>query len=890
MTLGPGWRRAFRFPFRTARGVEREVDDEIAFHLAMRAEKLKRLGVPEDRVQSEALARFGDTTRVRDECISIDTRFAREEGVVDWVQSLVSDVRYALRSLRLRPVFTLVAALTLALGIGATTAIFSLVDGILLRPLPYAHPDRIVRVLMSYPEKGLDSWVLSQENVAMFRDRTRDFAAFAGYSPRTVTMTRNGQPRSINATQASGEFFDVLGVRPLLGRVFGPADDTPAAAGVAVLGYGFWQSEFGGDRAIIGKTLEIEGQPVRVIGIMPRGFAFPRPNAQLYMPVQLDPTRRFGWFLVGLARLRDGATAASAERQTTAIMYDWATREPELLAAHPIDPRATRMRTLVVPLRTAITGDVARPLAILQAAVIAILLIAIANVATLMSSRASARGREIAVRTALGATRGRLVRQLLTESVSLALIGGVVGVALAIGGIRAFTHARLAALPRIGEVGVNWRVLLVALIAALASGLLFGIAPALHTMRRRVADGLSGTKESARNATRRLNSALVITQLALSVVLLIAAGLVLKSFRRLTAIDLGFDPTSVTAIYMPLPHDKYMGSKRIASTVDEVLTRVRAVPGVSDAAAAGNLPFSNHNSDGFLIEGRTPPANAGAETQTAEVPVTPNYFRTLSIRLEYGRDFSSADRDNTLPVAIVDEALASRYWKGADAIGKRMRFTGDTTWLTIVGVVASVRDQDAATEPMPHTYTPYTQSGGLRPTLAIRITGDPPATIASVRHAIASVEPAAPLDVRPLSDAVSQALDSRRLTEILLGGFAALALLLAAVGIYGVMSLYVAHRQREFGIRLAIGAAPARVQRLVLGEGLALAIVGVVIGTAVAGFATRWLRSILFEVSPTDPLVYSLLALLLLAVAFLSCYLPARRAARSDPLLALRAE
>jgi predicted permease len=892
MSVGPGWRRLFRLPRRDARTIERDVDDELAFHLVMREEKLRRLGVDPSAAHAEAIVRFGDRERIRDECLTVDRQYVREVRLMEWIESVLADIRYALRSLRHAPTFAVVGALTLALGIGTSTAIFSLVDGILLRPLPYPNPQQLVRVLQSYPEKGLDTWVLSQQNVALYRDRGSDFASFAAYTPSGMTLTGDGPAERVNVVQGTGELFKTLGVMPLTGRAFGADDAQPKSPSVVVLTYGFWQSHYAGSARAIGRTIDLDGTPTRVIGVMPPGFAFPRPNVQMYVPFAIDPTRRFGWFLVGIARLKPGVSAEHAERQVTAIMWDWARANPDALSAKPIPPERTHMHGIVTPLRTALTGNIARPLVVLQAAVLLLLLIAVANIATLWSSRSTARIPEIAVRTALGATTRRVARQLVTESIVLAAIGGTLGVAFAAAAVRAFARAYAGSLPRMDEVTIDGRVLAFALLASIGSGVLFGFSPALRVARtRRLADDLAGSqKQSAHGAARRLNNTLIVAQLALSVVLLISAGLVLKSFRRLTETNLGFDPENVLSISTPLPMKKYMNNDAAAVATQAIVDRVRTLPGVRGAAAAWYLPYSgNFNTDGFLVEGHVPPANAGAETQTAQVAVTPGYFDVMRMPMRYGRDFTAADRANTLPVVVIDEAFANKFWRGADAIGKRMRFTGDTTMRTIIGVVSGIRDQDVATEGIPHTYQPYAQAPGLRPTLAVRFKGDPAPVVAEIRRAVGEIEPGAPLaNIRPVADAVAQALDSRRLTELLLGGFALMALLLASVGIYGVMTLYVASREREFGIRLAIGADPARLIRLVMREGVALAVVGVLLGVAGAAVSTRWIQTLLYDVSPTDPMVFLLLAVTLLCVAAAACYTPARRAAKADPLIALR--
>ncbi|MEP6495296.1 MAG: ABC transporter permease [bacterium] len=891
MSVAPGWRRIFRLAPRGARSLERDVDDELAFHLAMREEKLRMRGVPPDAAQTQARERFGDPSRVRDECITIDRQYAREVRLMEWLESVWSDFRYALRTLRRMPAFTTVATLTLALGIGATSAMFTLVNSILLRPLPYPNADRLVKLIQSYPEKGLDTWGVSQQNIVMYRDGATDFAAFAAYRGASLTMRAENGPERLPAVRVTADFFKVMGVSPALGRPFTTDEDAPGRNNVVIVSHGLWQTHFGGAMSVLGKTIDLDGQPTRIVGVMPPDFAFPRADVKAWIPMGLDPSRTHGWVNSGIARLKPGISPQHAERQTTAIMWNWARREPELIGAGSSAPEKTRMKTIVTPLHEAITGRTARPLTVLMAAVSLILLIATANVATLLSSRAAARQREIGLRTALGATSGRVLRQLLTESVALALLGAVVGTGLAVMAVRVFVRSALVTLPRLAEVTVDGRVLTVTLAVSVLSGILFGLLPALHGVRSQGTSDLNaGQRESSHRSTRRLNNALVVAQLSLSVVLLIAAGLVLKSFQRLTHIDMGFRPDGVTSIALALPA-RLNNAAATSAFVGTILEQVRAVPGVRSAALAWSLPFEgNSNVDGYLIDGRPVPPS-GNEDQTFQTAVSPGFFGTLSVPLLYGRDFTAADDTTGLPVAVVNETLAKRYWTGAAALGKRIRVTGDDTWFTIVGVVASARDLDAAATPLPHIYVSVSQAGGTRLSLAVRTAGDPRSVIAGVRRAITQVEPSIPLDgVRPLSGVVDQSLDTRRLTEILLGGFALLAVILAGVGIYGVMSLHVANRNREFGIRLAIGAEPFALVRLVLGEGALLAALGVGLGVGGALVATRWIGSLLYDVSATDPAVFVSLPLLLAAIAVASCYLPARRAAKSDPMQAMRAD
>ena len=889
MTPAPGWRRLLRLPLGD-RSIERDIDDELAFHLAMREEKLRRLGLTPDAARDGAYQRFGDTTDVRNECLTIDRQYAREVRLMEWLESLWSDFLYALRTFRRMPTFTAVATITLALGIGATTAMFTLVNSILLRPLPYPQSERIVRVIQSYPEIGLDTWGLNQMNLAAYRDRATDFSSFAGYRGGSVTVQGPTGPQRIPILRVTEGFFRTIGVGPALGRAFTAEEDSPGKNTVMILSDGTWRSRFGGDPAILGKTIDVDGQPMRVVGVMPASFGFPRPDIAAYLPMGLDPLRRFGFTNSGLGRLKPGIALEHAERQTTAIMWDWARQQD--VAKSSVDPSKTRMKTIVRPIHEVYTGRSARPLTVLLAAVTLILLIATANVATLLSGRATARQREITLRAALGASGMRVMRQMLTESVALALLGAVMGVALAVVAVRVFTHSSLATLPRINEVAVDGRVLAFTLVVSVASGLLFGLLPAIHARRARLTSDLTaGQRESSGGASRRVNNALVVAQLALSVVLLIAAGLVLKSFQHLTQVDFGFRPDGVTSIALPLPQRIASDAARINTFVNATLSRVRAIPGVELAALTASVPMGNSGDyDGYLIDGRPVPPS-GSEDQTYRIAVSPQYFKTVGIPLLYGRDFAVADDSTSLPVAVVDATLANRYWKGAEALGKRIRTGGDTTWYTIIGVAGMVRDGDAALPPEPHMYTSIPQTGANPLSLTIRTNGSSAGVIPAARRAVAELEPGIPLDdVKTLSSIIDQTFATRRLTKLLLGGFALVALLLAAVGIYGVMSLHVANRSREFGIRLAIGADPRKLVRLVLAEGAVLAALGVVLGIGGALAATRSLASLLYEVSPTDPMVLMALPLLLAGIALAACYLPARRAARSDPLIALRAD
>lgn len=890
MSRPAGWRRLLRLSL-GRKSLERDVDDELAFHLAMREERLQRDGLAPADAEAAAHTRFGDRAQIRDECLSIDAPHARRMELMEVFASLRSDVRYALRILRRSPAFTAVAIATLALGIGATSAMFTLVNGILLRPLPYPQSERIVRLIQSYPERGLDTWGVSQQNIALYRDRSTDFEAFSAYRGGGITLNGPTGAERLSILRVTADFFNVVGVQPSLGRAFTRDEDRPGTNNVLVLSHAYWATRFGADPSVIGRTLDFDGQPMQVVGVMPDGFAFPTADVKAWLPMGLDPNRRFGWINAGLGRLKPGVSVAHAERQTTSIMWDWARNEQQVAGTVGIDPSKTRMKTIVMPLQQALTGRTTKPLTILLAAVSLILLIATANVATLLSSRAAAREREIGVRTALGATRQRVLRQLVTESMVLGLLGGVCGMALAYGLVRAFTHSTLVSLPRIGEVSVDGRVLMMTLGISVLSGAIFGLLPAAHGARGRLSSTMrGGARDGSSGAVRRLNNGLVIAQLSLSVVLLVSAGLVLKSFQRLMQTDLGFRTDDLTTISLPLPQ-RINSAGALNAFTGTTLTAIRAIPGVSAASLSWGIPFENSaNVDGYLIQGRpTPPS--GNEDQITQTGVSPGYFTSLGIPLKVGRDFTTSDDTTGAPVAIVDENLVRRYWTNAEAIGKRIRVGGDSTWFTIVGVVGDVRDRDAASESGPHLYNSLVQVGGNRLSLVVKSSGDRRVMMDAVRRELGRIEPSIPLDnVRTVSSLVDRSLDTRRLTEILLAAFAGLAVLLAAVGVYGVMALSVSHRQREFGVKLAIGASPAMLVRGVLREGAALAAIGIVLGVTGGFAAARAISSQLYETSAADPVVFVGLSALLAGIAIAACYVPARRAARVDPLVAMRGE
>ena len=869
--------------------MERDLDEEMSLHLERMVERNVAQGMNPKEARSAALRDFGGFEQAKEEC-----RHARG---VRLIEELWQDLRYGARMLGKRPGFAFVAIITLALGIGANAAIFSVVYGVLLRPLPYAEDDRLVILMQSYPQKGLNTWGISQANFALYRDHNQSFEKIAAYNSPGFNLAGSGDPERLQGAAVTVDFFDVLGVQPGWGRAFRAEEDAPGKNSVCILSYGLWQRRFGGDPQILGQSLLLNDTPTEVVGIMPQGFEFPNRNVELWIPLGLDPKRTAGYTHRGIARLKPGVSVSQAEADTTTIFWNAARENPAIAAATAPPPEGADMKTIVRPLKEVIVGDTKTPLLVLLGAVGLVLLIACANVANLLLARAASRTRELALRFALGATPGRIIRQLLTESLLLALIGGAAGAALAWLVVRLLGQLpALQQVPRLAEVSVNSTVLAFTAALAVLTGLLFGLAPALRAYQIGLQAGMrEGMHGSASHTGRRLNSALVSAQFALCLVLLIGAGLLLKSFQRLISVSPGFQPEKVLSMRLALPNSRYPNAEQLTQFFDNLLERVRGLPSVRSAGLVSLLPFGGtRTADGFVVEGHEPDPR-GVPPNAQDRVVSPGYFQTLEIPLLRGRDFLATDRADSPPVAIVDETLARRYWADGNAIGKRIRYGWSDQWMTIVGVAGGVKTRDLKETLEPHFYFPYAQGQGLGRTremyLTVRTVGEPAAVTSAIRGEVQALDPDLPVwGVQPLTDAVDQTLNNQRLTNTLLTAFALLAVLLAAVGIYGVMSLYVTNRTNEFGIRLALGAQPSLLLRSVLRQGLTLMLAGVIAGTAAAIALTRAIASLLFEVSATDPAIFLSVPVLLVAVALVACYTPARRATRVDPLVALRYE
>lgn len=813
---------------------------------------------------------------------------------------LTQDLRFGFRSLLKNPIFSLVAALTIAIGIGVNVVVFTLVERILLNPLPYNEPDRLVRLIQAYPELGLTTWGLSPANFTAYRTRNHSFDAFAAYGNSGTIITGSERAEYVQATRVTADFFKVFGVNAVAGRTFAPDEDTAGKENVVVLSHGLWQRRFAGDPQIIGKQIVLSDVPAQVIGVMPASFSFPSPETALWIPMVLKPEATAPFLLAAVGRLKPGLSASTAESDTTAVLWNAATENPAVITRKSPPPAGAGLKTIVTPLKEAIVGNIRSRLLTVQIAVAFVLLIACANVANLLLSRATKRTQEIALRLALGAAPNRIIRQLLTESVLLALIGAIGGVALAWVGLRVLTQIYSDGIPRIQEASISGVVLLVTVMATVATGLIFGVVPAFRAYWLGVKGGMTeGQKGSAGHATRRLNSTLVVVQLALSLVLLIGAGLVLKSFRQLMHVDPGFDSDKVLTMILPVSN-KRGTPEQLLGVYQRLLDEVRAVPGVNVAAISSNVPFSGRATvDGHVVEGMEP--NSGEAPQAEIKVVSPGYFKAMGITLLRGRDFNETDifndpeTDMGRLVAVIDEKLARTYWPDGNAIGKRIR-TNDPEWFTIVGVVSSVKEQSLATDPYPHLYLTanqlgfaYGQSRDQYRMFLVVNTDKPTAVSPMVREKVQALDPNVPVyAVSTMSDSIAKRLGTQRLMNFLLTAFSVIALILAAIGTYGVMSVSVSSRAPEFAIRQALGAQPRRLLFSVLRQGFVLAVIGIVLGLLGSWGVTRAISSQLFGVSSTDPLIFTLTPAILVAVTLLASFLPALRAARMDPAVVLR--
>ena len=818
--------------------------------------------------------------------------------------TLRRDLRIALRGLRQRAGFTTIAVLTLAIGIGAVTAIFSVVNGVLLRPLPYQDPAALTWIRVRL--KANPSSFLSAAEYWDLRERQRSFERVGAFADGTVNLTGSGAPERLRSGYVTADVLPLLGVAPVIGRAFAPENDLPGRPPVVLLSDGLWRRRFGGDPGVVGRTLMLDDAPTTVIGVMPPGFQLPThftgASMEAWLPLQLDPaadrTER-GWhFLDVVARLRPGVTLAAAQNEVASLMA-------AMLTDYPMEYNAD-FAGMASPLVDYILGDVRPAILVLLGAVALLLLIACANVASLLLAQGEARHREIAVRFALGAERCQIVRQLLTESVVLSLAGGLLGLLVAMWGIRALILGAPPSIPRLDTVGLDGRVLGFTLLVSLGTGLLFGLMPALQSSKTElvgamVEGGRLGTAGAARQRFRR---GLVVGQIALALMLLTGAGLLVQSFLKVRGVDPGFQPERLLTARLDLSPVRYSTSAQRRAFYRDALARIEAVPGVRSAGAARALPMTGQLVIGdwsFVEEGHFSNPPLPNEWTAADWQViTPGYFRTMGIPVLQGRGIEAGDRLGTPGAVVVNQTLARQMWPNGDAVGRRLLLGGgetDSIYRTVVGVVGDVRHRGLSADPRPEMYLPHEQfpagTGDALNSLylTIRTAGEPTAVAPSIRAAVAGLDPDVTVsELQTMEQALGTWAAERRFTMLIVTGFAFAALLLGAVGIYGVMAHLVVQRTREIGIRIALGAVPREILRLVLSQGALLAGLGIVVGVAGAFATTRLLAGLLFHIRPTDPVTFAGTALLLALVAALASLVPALRATRVPPIEALRAE
>jgi predicted permease len=869
---------------------EQEMDDEIRFHVDKQIEQNIARGMSLEEAHFAALRVFGNVGAIKEEC--------RDSWHVRFINELLQDVRYGLRQLRRNPGFTIIAIVTLALGIGANTAIFSVVNGVLLNPLPYPQPERLVALYSRKPQFTYGS--ISYPNFLDWVRENHSFSAIAAYRPDSLNLTGMGEPERVPVEMISAGFFSLLGVQPTIGRTFLPQEDQVGATPVALIGTGFWKRKFGQSPDILSKAITLGGTSYTIIGVIPSTFNYSGGNFDLsdvYVPIgqwnqPLFRDRRVGMGMNAVGRLKPGVT------------FEQARADMDALGRHLAEdyPQANKdTGVTLVPLKQNVVGYIQPFLLVLLAAVGFVLLIACVNVANLMLARSTGRSREFAIRIALGAGRRRVIRQLLTESTLLALAGGGLGLLVATWGLQAALKVLPEALPRVQEVHLDGRVLLFTLAASLLTGILFGLAPALKTS---TADMQVALKEGGRGASaahHRTQRTFVVVEMALAVILLASAGLMIRSLAKLWSVDPGFDPRHLLVFRASFPHDK--SPEAIRATWREVHDKLAALPGVEAVSLSmAGRPFQGDSEAPFWLEGQPKPASQSQMKRTLIYLVQPDYLKAMKIPLQRGRFLTPADNEHTPPVAVIDDQFARLSFPGENPIGKRINFDVINTTVEIVGVAGHVKQWGLdeakgppvlaecylATSQVPDQLVPLIASNLA---VVMRTAGSPGAQSDAIRHAIGQINSqAAVYAIVTMDGIISDRLSSERFSMILMAIFAGLALIMASVGIYGVTSYVTSQRTHEIGIRMALGAERSDVLKLVIGHGLKLALVGVIVGIAGALALTRFLASLLYGVKPTDPLTFVAVSLILTAVAMLACYIPARRAARIDPNVALRYE
>ena len=879
----PRWTR-----FRRLFGLEpaADVDAELRFHVEMRVRELIEQGETPERARRLALQRFGDYDGARQECVAINERRKRHMQRTEFLTELRQDVGYAFRMLRHTPAFTAAALLTLALGIGANSAIFSVVNGVLLESLPYRDADRLHHLQMLYPD-GTKYSGYSAPDFMSVRQDTRVFEQIEAFDVAPQTLTGIGEPQELTTGIVTGGLFDFLGFNVPVGRTFTAEDNRAGRANVAILGHGLWQRMFGGDAAVLGRPITLGGRAYTIVGVLSAEAQLPYP-AEIYLPLEFNDTFDAGTmrgrrseFLAAVGRARTGVSAAAIETDLRSVSTHLQSAFPETNGG---------LSFTSMPLREMIVGDVERPLLVLLGAVGFVLLVACANVANLLLARGSARHGELAVRSALGAGRARLVRQLITEAVVLGVFGGVLGLMLAFFGTEALIAARPADLPRLDEIGLDRTVVLFTLGAAILTGLVFGMVPALQATNEHLLRGLqeSGRAGGGGRRAERMRSALVVAEMALAVILLTGSGLLIRSFIELTRVNPGFQPEGAMAIRVTLQGDLYKGGDQIRNRVDEIEDRLRALPGVTAVAVGTVLPLGGLGALlDFAVDGAPPPP-PDVNQEIAVANVSPDYFRAIGAPLQRGRFFTALDHAKAPQVALLNEAGARRWFPNQDPIGRRV-LSGGGAPHEIVGIVRDVLQRNPGQPAVPQMFKPFAQRTSRSVRVIVRAQGDALALAPAVRDQIRALDPNLPLaDVVPLNEMVSRSIARPRFYTSLLTLFAAVALALSATGIFGVMSYTVAQQSKEIGIRMALGARTADVLRSVVGRAVMLAGLGVVAGVIAALGLGRMIRTQLFGVEVFDPITLASVVVVLIGTATIASLWPARRAAAVDPVKAFR--
>ena len=894
--LASGMRSLFR-----KEQVDRELDEELRVYQEMAAEEKMKQGMS----RKDALR----AVRLERGSVEIAKEVVRSGGWEFLVETCWQDLRFAIRILRKSPGFTIVAVLTLALGVGANTAIFSIVNAVLLRSLPYRDPDRLVRIFFNEPGVGLRDVEFSKPELDDLQTRAGVFEDVTPIFYGSENLTGAKQPERIEGVNGSFSYFSMLGATPQIGRLFGPQDFALGFASVVVISDGLWHRSYGADPNVLGRTLRIDNDPFTIIGVLPRGFRHPGPTVSGDVEVfgaggfSADPfpqpIRGNRVLTSGIGRLKPGLTLAQAQARLTAMAH-------ELRQDFPTDyPSQAQWTIEIQPLQETLVGKVRPMLLVLLGAAILIVFIVSLNIANLLLARASGRQQEMAVRLALGASRGRMVRQMLTESMLLSLIGGAAGIVTAVGTLGFILRFVPSNVPRLNEVRIDWVVLAFALLISILTGLVFGVAPILHSAKGALSSAIreGGRGSGYSTKTGRLRDVLIVSELAFAVILMVGAGLLLRTLRDLLQENPGFNPTQVVTAntWLGVPNDPkmdpYIGIPGMATFDRELLRRMKAIPGVELAAITSSLPTTNSNPNavgGLAIEGlaiEDRPVESSQDLRAERIRISSDYFRVFQATLLRGRSFTDGDEDGKPLVAIIDESTAHKYWPTRDPLGRRVRFGQDPIkpWTTVVGIVENIKSDGLDIDGVPHIYVSTYQDPSKQVSVVLRTSL--PATLLEpqIRHEIQSIDPGLPVfNVSSMNDILDRSLASRRFSADLVGGFAGLALLLASIGIYGLLAYMVGQRSREIGIRMALGARRDDILRMFLRKGVALAGVGIVAGLVFSASTASMMASLLYGVRPHDPAVFLIVPLLLLAVALLASYLPARRATKVDPIVALR--